>query len=349
MKIAMLAPFEESVPPKKYGGTELVIHNLTENLVKLGHSVTLIAPGDSKTRAKLRPVFIKSLRTDPKARDIKIREALKLVGIGRAVEFLSKHNFDVIHNHIGWRVLPFQHQFKSPVVTTLHGPLNLGYQRIIYNEFKNSNYISISLNQRKPMPDLNFIANVYNGLDGDKYKFSPKHKNYFLFLSRLSPEKGPLEAIMIAKAVKGTLLMAGKVDASDEVFFNKQIKPHIDGKRIKFLGEVSDKEKIKLLSGAKALLSPIQWEEPFGLMFVEAMAVGTPVISMRRGSVPEILLDGKTGFICDDIEDAIHKATKIETISRQECFDYLHDQSPFTARKMALSYIEAYKRAKIIK
>lgn len=342
MKIAIVAPFEERVPPIKYGGTELVVHNIAENLVSMGHEVSLVASGDSQTKAKLVTVFKRALREIPEMKDIKIRDAFKFMGIGKVVCYLNENNFDIVHNHIGWRLLPFEKAVKYPMVTTLHGPLDIEYQQKVYGEYKSCNYVSISMNQRKPMPELNFTANVYNGIETKKFRFFEKAGDYFAFLGRMSPEKGPVQAIQIAKKAGIKLIMAAKVDAVDEDYFEKEVEPLVDGEQIKFIGEVNHEEKVELLGNAKALIAPIQWEEPFGLFFVEAMACGTPVIATRRGSVPEIVVDKKTGFICDTIEEAAERTKIIGNINRQDCFD--HVNANFSAEKMTEGYAKAYEK-----
>jgi glycosyltransferase involved in cell wall biosynthesis len=347
MKIAVLSPFEESVPPTKYGGTELVVYNVVQNLVKLGHKVTLFAAGDSKTSAKLFPIFPTAIRKLPIAQDTSTRNSLKYIGVGKIVTHLNKNKFDVIHNHVGWRVLPFQSLLDSPIVTTLHGPLDIAYQQRVYGEYAKANYISISLSQRRPMPKLNYVANVYNGIEIGKFEFNDQPKDYYAFLGRMSPEKGPVQAIQIAKKAGVKLVMAAKVDAVDKVFFDKSVKPLIDGKQIKFIGEVDHRGKVELLKNAKALLAPIQWEEPFGLFFVEAMACGTPVITMNRGSVPELIIDGKTGFIGQTNADAVKAIKNIGQLNRQDAYE--HASEKFSAVAMAKGYIEAYKKVAKLK
>jgi len=278
MKIVQISPFEERVPPKKYGGTELIIYNITQELIKRGHKVYLIAPGDSQTKAKLLPSFPKALRTYTETQDMKTRDSLKFIGVGKVLEHLKNIDADIIHNHLGWRLLPFSPIIKMPIVTTLHGPLYIDYQKLIYGKFKKANYISISKNQREPFPSLNYVGNVYNGIDVSIFPFNKKPKNYLAFLGRMSPEKGPVEAIKIAKKAKMKLIMAAKVDIVDKEFFLNQVKPLIDGRQIKFIGEIGHKKKTELLKNAKALIAPIQWEEPFGLFLIEPMACGPPVI-----------------------------------------------------------------------
>lgn len=342
MKIALLAPFEESVPPQKYGGTELVVYNLAENLVKKGHKVKLFSTGDSRTSAKLEAIFPKSIRNVKKFSDAKLREVFKYVGIGKVLKILAGEKFDVIHNHIGWRMLMFGGLLEQPMVTTLHGPMDIYYQKEIFEMFNGANLISISLSQRKPMPRLNYAANVYNGIDMKIFPFNENPQDYFAFLARMSPEKGPVEAIKIAKKAGVKLIMAAKVDASDKDYFENKVKPLIDGKQIKFIGEVNHKKKVNLLKDARALIAPIQWEEPFGLFFIEAMACGAPVITMRRGSVPEIVLDNKTGFICRTVDEAARRVKEIHKIDRRTCRE--HVEKNFSAEKMTEGYLEAYKK-----
>jgi len=343
MKIALLAPIEEPVPPAKYGGTELVVYNLCEQLVKMGHDVTLLASGDSKTSAKLVPIFDRALRTNPETNSTEVRDVYKYIGTAKVIDYLQKNKFDIIHNHIGWRVLAMSSLLDSPTVTTLHGSLQVTILQKAFSLFKGANYISISDNQRKPMPELNYLATVYNGLDISKFKFFPEGQDYFAFLGRMSSEKGPVQAIQIAKAAGVKLIMAAKVDKADEKYFKEQVEPLIDGEQIKFIGEVDHDGKIELLGNARALIAPIQWEEPFGLFFIEAMACGTPVITMNRGSVPEIVVNNKTGFICENEAEAVEKIKILDTISRKDCFD--HVNTNFSSEKMAEGYLAAYEKA----
>lgn len=342
MKIALIAPLEECVPPKKYGGTELVVYNLAEQLIKLGHKVTLFATGESAGNADLKAVFPYPLRSFTSSFDDKCRESLRYLCIGKICHHLQQEKFDIIHNHLGWKFLFFQAAVKSPMLTTLHGPLDRAYEQIVLDYYRNSNFISISLNQRRPMPHLNYISNVYNGIEIGKFKFFPESQDYLAFLGRMSPLKGPIQAIEIAKKTHSRLIMAAKVDVVDKEFFEKKVAPLIDGKQIIFKGEVDHFEKVKLLGNAKALLAPIQWEEPFGLYFIEAMICGTPVISLDRGSVPEIIVHGKTGFICANEKEAAEKIKLVGAINRKECHNYVKNR--FSAEKMAQEYISAYRK-----
>ncbi len=342
MNIAILAPFEETVPPKKYGGTELVVYNVTEELAKRGHQVTLVAAGSGQVSARLVKIFETPVREMPDAADLNFRNAYKYIGLGKVAEFFSQNKFDVIHNNLGWRLLAFEKILGSPVITTLHGPLDVPYQQKVYGTYKNSNYVSISLSQRRPMPELNYVGNVYNGLDMEKFKFFPEPRDYFAFLGRMSPEKGPVQAIQAAKQAGVNLIMAAKVDSVDKAYFEKEVQPLIDGKQIKFIGEVDHAGKLELLGGARALLGLIQWEEPFGLFFTESMACGTPVIAMNRGSVPELVKDGITGYICNTQEEAVSAIAKVRNLDRKTSYE--HVLKNFSSVKMADGYLEAYRK-----
>ena len=340
MKIAQIAPFEESVPPKKYGGTELVIYNLTKGLVEKNHRVVLFASADSKTKAKLFPIFHKPLRENKDCSEPKIREAYKFLGVGETVKALMKERFDIIHNHIGWRFLPFAQLFKTPILTTLHGPLNIGYQKMIYRKYPNLFYVSISKAQRKPLKEINFVANIYNGVELKNFAFNEKPEDYLAFLGRMSPEKGPLEAIKIAKKANKNLIMSAKIDAVDQEYFLKIVKPEINGEQIKFIGEINHQKKVPFLKNAKALLAPLNWEEPFGLFMAEAMACGTPVIAFRRGSVPEIIEHGKTGFVVKNIDEAAEAVKRIDEIKREDCRKRV--EKKFSLEKMVKEYEKVY-------
>ncbi len=344
LRIAQISPFEESVPPKKYGGTELVVSHLTEGLVKRGHTVYLVASGDSITKAKLLPVFPKSIRSNlpPNETGVEAREALKFIGLGKILEYLLyKLKVDIIHNHVGWRLLVFESLFKkTPMITTIHGPLDIPLKQIVYGNFAKSFFISISNNQREPMPQLNYVATVYNGIDIKNFEFSNKGGNYLAFLARISPEKGPLQAIQIAQKSGLELRMAAKVDVADKNFFEKEVNPLIDNKQIKFLGEIDHKTKVELLKNAKALLCPLQWREPFGLFIVEAMACGTPVIVFDRGSARELVVNGKTGFIVKNVNEAVAALKKIDRIDRNDCRRWV--EKNFTKEKMVDEYEKVY-------
>lgn len=341
MKIALIAPFEEPVPPRTYGGTELVVYNLAEELVALGHEVVVFASGDSRVTARLESVFPLSLRVDPSIDNPALRDAMKVVGIGRLLQKLNEEEFDVVHNHFGWRFLAFAEQVRAPVVTTFHGPLSAGYYQRVFKELPAYPFVSISDAQRRPLPDLNYVATVYNGIDCSSFEYSTQPGEYLAFLGRFSPEKGPVQAIKAAKAAGVRLVMAGKVDVVDRTFFEEQVRPQIDGEHVQFIGEVNHSEKNDLLKNARALLVPIDWEEPFGLVLVEALACGTPVIAHKRGSVPEILRDD-VGFITESQEDLVNAIGRTAQISRYRCREYVTGR--FGRQAMAQGYAATYEK-----
>ena len=344
----MISPVEERVPPRKYGGTELVVYNLVEGLVKNGHKVTLAASENSITSAKLYPLAKRALRTRFSGQDhaLKLREAFKYIAIARALKLASREKFDIIHNHIGWRIMPFSFFMKMPMITTLHGPLTDYYQRTVYSQFKQANLISISNNQREPAPNLNYIDTVYNGIQIDKFDFDNKPSDYFAFLGRISPEKGIYFAIKAALKAKVKLLIGAKIDAVDQKFYQSKIKPLIDkNKQIEYIGELSHKQKVKLLKNAKAIINPINWQEPFGLVMTEAMACGTPVIATRRASAPEIVINNKTGFLVDPknpIPGIVKSIAKIDRIKREDCRKHVEEK--FATEQMVAGYEKAYQK-----
>lgn len=342
MKICIISPIDESIPPKLYGGIGRVVSALTEGLVRKNHDVTLLAPGNAKTAAKLIPIIENSLETNnfENGNDYKTRDAFFEISVGRIVEVLISERFDIINNHFGWRLIPFSNIIKSPLVTTLHTPLYQNNKQIIFNHFKKVPVISISNSQKNALPHLNYLETIYNGIDLSLFDYSDNHNNYLVFLGRMSPEKGVFEAIQIAKILGIKLIMAGAVHGWDRQYFIKKIKPQIDNKKIFFVGEIDDNQKNQLLGGAKALLSPIQWEEPFGLTFVESMACGAPVITLNRGSASEIIMDGVTGIIANSIPEIYKRFIEIDKISRQECRLYI--EKKFNSIDMVNNYEKTY-------
>jgi glycosyltransferase involved in cell wall biosynthesis len=348
LNIAIVAPFEETVPPQGYGGTEQIVSNLTEELVKRGNNVTLFSVGGTKTSANLVEIFDQPLRLNPQtAQDSAKREAYKIIGVGKILEYLKSSKFDIVHNHISWRTLPFHHLVPCPVVTTIHHPLNgdtVKYGHVI-RLYKDQPYISISYAQRDPLPEANYIANVYHGIDVSSFDFNPHPQDYLAFLSRMSPEKGPIEAIEIARHTGKKLIMAAKVDQDDRKFFTEQVEPWIDGQQIQFIGEVNHQQKVELLKNAQALLAPIQWDEPFGLYFIEAMACGTPILSIRRGSTPEIIEDTVTGLLADSASHLAQLVPEVTNLDRAVIRDTAEKR--FTISSMVDGYEQAY--AKLLK
>lgn len=337
MKIAQVAPLIETVPPKTYGGTERVVHYLTEELVNMGHDVTLFASGDSLTRAKLVSVVAESLRTSPQPRDSIIWHQRQLMEVARRAD-----QFDIIHFHTDFSHFSLMRYLSTPHVTTLHGRLDLPDFQVVFDEFSDMPVVSISHSQRRPIRNANWVGTVYNGMPSENYTFQPEPDDYFAFLGRFSPEKGPERAIEIAKRLGVRLKMAAKIDAVDEAYFSERIKPHLDHPLIEYVGEVDERKKDLLLGGAKALLFPIDWPEPFGLVMAESMACGTPVIAFRNGSVDEVMKDGVTGYIVESVDAAVQAARNISQIDRRGCRLYFQDR--FSTEQMTLGYVNVYER-----
>jgi glycosyltransferase involved in cell wall biosynthesis len=338
MRIAQLAPIAESVPPKLYGGTERVVAWLTEELIDLGHHVTLFASGDSQTRAELAPVWPRALRlgrprTDPMAAHAALLEAIAQ----------RAHEFDVIHCHIDWTHLPVLSRHKTPFVTTFHNRLDLPGLSSVVQKFPRAAFVSISDNQRAPLREGNWVGTVYHGMPADLLQPSFAEGSYLAFLGRLTAEKGPEAAISIAKASGVPLRIAAKLPKSERKFFKERVEPLVDGDHIRITGEVNDKAKQEFLAGARALLFPIDWPEPFGLVMIEAMACGTPVIAFRSGSVPEVIEDGVTGFVVETEEEATdvirNRLPKLDRRQVREGFE-----RRFTARRMAEDYVRHYRQ-----
>ncbi|MDZ8186808.1 MAG: glycosyltransferase family 4 protein [Nostoc sp. ChiSLP02] len=338
MRIAQVAPLLERVPPPAYGGIELVVGLLTDELVRRGHEVTLFASGDSITLAKLVSVCPHALRNDRTIKDYSIYEMLELASVYERAE-----EFDIIHSHIGCGALPYANLVKTPTVHTLHGIFTSDNEKL-YSFSKNQPYISISDAQREPRLGLNYVATVYNGIDVNTYEFHPQPEEppYLVFLSRISPEKGVHLAIEIAKQSGWRLKMAGKVDVVDVEYFETIIKPHIDGEQIQYLGEANHVQKNALMGGAVATLLPITWREPFGLVMVESMASGTPVIAMKLGSTQEVISHGKTGFLCNNIEECISAIDKVTELDRYACRQYVENR--FSIKQMVDGYEAVYQQ-----
>lgn len=338
MRIAQIAPLWERVPPSTYGGTELVVSLLTEELVRRGHEVTLFASGDSITAAELVSVHSQALRLDPKVKEAGIYEMLQLSQV-----YERAKEFDVIHSHMGCTALPYASLVKTPTVHTLHGIFTPDNEKMFVHA-RNQPFISISDSQREPRLGLNCVATVYNGVDPSSYTFYPQPSDppYLAFLGRLSPEKGTHLAIEIAKRTNSVLKIAGKIDAVDVEYYESQIKPHIDGEQIQFLGEANHVQKNVLMGNALATLFPITWREPFGLVMIESMVSGTPVIAMELGSTREVIAHGKTGFLCHSVEECVAALGNIHQIDRQVCRQHVEDN--FSVRRMADGYEAVYKQ-----
>ncbi|MFH0341703.1 MAG: glycosyltransferase family 4 protein [Chromatiales bacterium] len=335
MRIAQVAPLYESVPPQLYGGTERVVAYLADELVQQGHDVTLFASGDSQTQAHLRPVCERALRlTD--CRDALAHHMLLLDRVGR-----EAHNFNIVHFHIDYLHFPQTRLMDLPNVTTLHGRLDLPDLVPIYHEFNEMPLVSISNDQRTPLPLANWQATVYHGLPEDSYRLYPEPGKYLAFLGRISPEKRVDRAIRIAQRVGMELRIAAKVDKADEAYFKECIQPLLSDPLVQFIGEIGEKEKNDFLGNAYALLFPIDWPEPFGLVMIEAMACGTPVIAYRRGSVSEIVRSGESGYIVDNLDEAVAAVATVDAISRRRCRQAF--EARFCAARMARDYLAVYR------
>lgn len=337
MKIAQVAPLFESVPPRTYGGTERVVHYLTEELIRQGHEVVLYASGDSRTAAELRPVIPRALRLSGQDANPLPWQMLQLDAVAR-----DAAEFDIVHFHIDFLHFPLWRHVGTPQVSTMHGRLDLPGLAQIFGEFRDMPVISISRHQRTPLPVAHWIATVYNGLPERLYDFQPERGSYLVFLGRMSREKGPETAIEIARRAGVPLRMAAKIDDNDREYFESRVRPLLDPPAVEYLGEIDESGKNELLGGALALLFPVDWPEPFGLAMVEAMACGTPVIAYRRGAVPEIMADGETGYIVDNVDEAVAAVHRIETIDRAAC--RRHFETCFSARRMASDYLDTYRR-----
>lgn len=336
MKIAQVAPLWERVPPPTYGGIELVVSRLTDELVRRGHDVTLFASGDSQTLAKLESVYPHALRLDPKVKEYAVYETLELSHV-----YQKAGEFDIIHSHVGVPALPLASLVNTPTVHTLHGKFNRDTQAV-YLHHHHQPFVSISDAQRQI--NLNYVGTVYNGISLADYKFvgNPQEPAYLAFLGRFSPEKGPHHAIAIAKQTGWKLKMAGKVDVVDQEFFEREVAPHIDGQQIEYLGEVDHNGKVELLANASVTLFPITWAEPFGLVMIESMATGTPVIAMSLGSVPEVINHGVTGFVCQEYAEIAAMIPQALELDRHKCRQHVAEN--FSVQQMVDGYEAVYQK-----
>ncbi|HEX5071540.1 MAG TPA: glycosyltransferase family 4 protein [Vicinamibacterales bacterium] len=341
MRIGQVSPLYESVPPKLYGGTERVVSYLTEELVRQGHEVTLFASGDSQTAAELVAVTPRSLRLDDQCVD---QLAHHILLIERVRQMARR--FDVIHYHIDYLHFPVSRRMSVPHVTTLHGRLDLPDLPPLYREFTDAPVISISDAQRSPLPGARWIATVPHGLPVDLYRGHDRShdapEDYLAFIGRVSPEKGADRAIEIARRSGLTLRIAAKVDDVDRAYFEEDIEPLLRGAGVEFVGEIGERDKNDFLGGARALVFPINWPEPFGLVMIEAMACGTPVIAFSAGSVPEVLEDGVTGFIVSGVDEAVAAIERTRGFDRRRC--RAEFERRFTAERMARDYVDVYER-----
>ena len=337
MRIAQVAPLYESVPPKYYGGTERVVSYLTEELVRQGHEVTLFASGDSETNARLVAACQRSLRLDEHCQN---QMAHHFVVLERV--FQHADEFDIIHFHVDYLHFPLSRREGVTQVTTLHGRLDIPDLVPLYQEFRDMPVISISQGQREPLPWANWQATVYHGLPRDLYRFRSEAGQYLAFLGRISPEKRVDRAIEIAKRVGMPLKIAAKIDRADKDYFDSVIAPLLRDSLVEFVGEIGDIEKDEFLGNAYALLFPIDWPEPFGLVMIEAMACGTPVVAYRGGAVPELVETGHTGFVVESMADAVEAVRRVAELSRKRCREVFEQR--FTATRMAHDYVQQFER-----
>ena len=337
MKIAQVTPLYEAVPPKLYGGTERVVAHLTDALVDLGHDVTLFASADAQTKARLVPVRDQAIRLDPAPLKSDLASHMTMLA-----EVLKRADqFDVIHFHTDMIHFPFFQRIADKTLTTLHGRLDMKDLAGVYERWPEFGLVSISDDQRRPLAFANWKATVHHGMPAEQYVYSPRSEGYLAFLGRISPEKRPDRAIEIATKLGRKLKMAAKVDAADKVYFETKIKPMIEGNPlIEFIGEIGDHQKSEFLGGADALLFPIDWPEPFGLVMIEAMACGTPVVAFRCGSTTEVIEDGATGFLVDTLEQAVAAADRATRLDREAI--RARFELRFSATAMARRYLDVY-------
>jgi glycosyltransferase involved in cell wall biosynthesis len=336
MRIAQVVPLHIPVPPPKYGGTERVVYNLVEGLVRAGHDVTLFASGDSRTSARLVPKIDQHIFFDPDV-DATAFHVAMLTDIYR-----QAHRFDVIHSHLDYLTLPFVATTDVPTVITLHGRQDIPYAQVALRRYPHANYVSISGSQRRDIPNLNWVATVHHGVEVASFEFHPERGRYLTFVGRMSPEKRPDLAIEVAKRTGIPLKLAAKVDHKERAYFENEIRPLMDDPLIEWLGEVDEAQKRDLMANALALLLPIDWPEPFGMVFIEALACGTPVITCPLGAVPELLQDGVTGFMGCTLDELVAAVEHIDTISRLACRRYAEVR--FDTARMAADYVRVYDR-----
>ncbi len=337
MRIAQVAPLHEAVPPKLYGGTERVVSYLTEELVRLGYDVTLFASGDSETSARLVPITPQALRLDKSTADPIAPHFVLLKTVKQ-----MQNQFDIIHFHTDYLHFPLAESgLRTPHVTTIHNRMDLPELRNVYRAFPDIPLISISQSQRNSLPDCNWVGTVHHGLPRDLYATSESRGGDLVFLGRISPEKRLDRAIKIADLAGKRLVVAAKVDQHDRTYFESEIKPLLDQPHVKYLGEIGDREKHELICSALAMLFPIDWPEPFGIVMIESMACGVPVIAWRNGSVPEVINLGRSGFVVESIDEAVAAVHACEQLTSQQVREEFENR--FTSDIMANNYLKIYE------
>jgi glycosyltransferase involved in cell wall biosynthesis len=339
MRIAQIAPLAEPVPPDRYGGTERVVAHLVDELVRRGHEVTLFASGDSRTEGDLVAPTDAALRTDPNVTD-KLAPHIQELGLA----FERADSFDVMHSHVDYLAFPAAALSQTPTVHTLHGRLDLPHLRPVFAQFRDLPFVSISDAQREPLDGLgiNWAGTVYHGLPLHEYPYSDSGGERLLYLARMSPEKRPDLAIEVATRAGIPLTIAAKIDESEREYFESEIRPRLDHPLVEFVGEVDMSRKVALISRSRALLFPIDWPEPFGLVMIEAMACGTPVVARPYGTVPEIVTDGRTGLIADSVDELVEAVKRVEQIDRRACRREV--ETRFSAERMTEDYERVYER-----
>jgi glycosyltransferase involved in cell wall biosynthesis len=339
MRIAQISPLRVAVPPRDYGGTERCVANLTESLVQLGHDVTLFASGDSQTRARLVPMVPEALNFDPAMDSVAYHYA------ALAKVYRQAGQFDMIHSHMDYLTLHFASLSDTPTVLTLHGRLDRPEFGCVLRQFCDANYVAISKNQQSALPDLHWVGVVHHGVDVETFRFYPESGDYMVFVGRIAPEKGPERAIEIATRTGIPLKIAAKVDPTDREYFEDVVKPLLDHPLIEFLGPVDEMNKRELIGNALALIVPIDWPEPFGIVFIEALACGTPVLTCPYGAAPELLEDGLTGYMCHTLDELAEAAVRVRRdISRARCRAYAKRR--FDAERMARNYEAVYEKVR---
>jgi glycosyltransferase involved in cell wall biosynthesis len=338
MRVALISPLYESVPPRFYGGTERVVHHLCHGLTEAGIEVTLFASGDSRTAGHLVPVVPEALRlgrmpvSDPLPYNLKL-----LAEVAKQAD-----RFDVIHNHHDYWMLPLSEMSETPLLTTLHGRLDLPHIPAAFRSYPKARYVSISDSQRRPMPELGWARTILHGIDAERFELKPEPGKYLAFLGRMSLDKRPDWAIDIAQRAGIPLKMAAKIEgAADQAYFDSQVRPRIDGRFIEYVGEIGESEKSDFLGNAAAMVFPIDWPEPFGLVMLESLACGTPVLARPCGSVPEVLRDGVTGFVDESVERLADRVKDLGRIDRRACRRWV--EQGFSLKRMTEEYIDVYR------
>lgn len=337
MRIAQIAPLYESCPPKLYGGTERVVSYLTEDLVAAGHDVTLFASGDSRTKAHLLAPCARAIRLAGPDVDGLAYHTIMMHQVAERID-----DFDIVHFHTDYMHFAVFERFAAKTVTTLHGRLDALSMKEVFRVFRAMPLVSISDSQRKPVPEANWVRTVHHGLPADVYELGPGDGGYLAFVGRISPEKRPDRAVAIAKGAGVPIRIAAKIDAVDRVYFDRDIAHLFADPLVNFIGEIGDHQKSRFFGGALALVFPIDWPEPFGLVMIEAMTCGTPTIAFRRGSVEEIIEDGVTGFVVDTVDEAIAAVQKLASLDRRRIRQRFDDR--FAIRRVSEAYVDLYRQ-----